>query len=256
MDDHERDLADAVAELSATLTDLRAELREPPTGPLGTPRPPTPSEFLRFTEQYTLPALISLLETSIRVLELLSASIRLVQEGPIDPDRTRAGRDDAGDRRDRLTALGRTTLDALDEALADLQTAAPSGQPAGPEVQRLLEEARELGAEVDARLADATTDPPGESVHEIDVQPGREDDSSGADARRETGASGRGGTETGVDDDDDTTEVDVDAELSSIKDELEGREQPGEAHGDTDDPLEDDAEDTEDADDDGPADGA
>lgn len=248
MDDHERDLADAVAELSATLTDLRAELREPPTGPLGMPRPPTPAEFLRFTEQYTLPALISLLETSIRVLELLSASIRLVQEGPIDPDRTRRGRGDVGERRDRLTALGRTTLEALDEALADLQTAAPSGRPAGPEVQRLLEEARDLGAEVDARLADATADRPGESVHEIDVKPGRDDDGSDADGPREAGATGRGV------DDGDTAEVDVDAELESIKDELDGREQPGEAHGEADDPLEDDTGD--DGPNGGPADAA
>lgn len=237
MDDSQRDLEDAVEELSETLTDLRAELREPPTGPLGLPRPPTPGEVLRFTEQYTLPALISLLETSIRMLELLSASIRLVQDGPIDPDRPPSSRDD-GDRWDRLASVGRTTLEALDEALAELQTAAPSAQPAGPEVQRLLEEARDLGAEVDARLADATTDRTGREVHEIDVQKGRDggDADDGLQDPRGTGRDGKG--DVSAVSGDETADVDVDAELESIKDELDGREQPGEAHGATEEPLE------------------
>lgn len=243
MDDSERDLEDAVEELSDTLRELRAELREPPTGPLGMPRPPTPGEFLRFTEQYTLPALISLLETGIRVLELLSATIRLFQDERTAIDHTSRRRDDLRERRDQIADVGRTTLEALDEALAELQAAAPNGQPVGPEVQRLLEDARDLGAEVDARLADATTDRADEDVYEIDVQAGSGD---GVDGRRDTGATGsdaRGDVPSRSAEAD--PEVDVDAELDSIKDELDGREQPGEAHGATEEPLEDAGDDSD-----------
>ena len=66
MDDRERELAEVTAELSETLESLRAELQEPPEGPLGLPRPPTPRELLRFTEQYTIPTTIALLEAAIR----------------------------------------------------------------------------------------------------------------------------------------------------------------------------------------------
>lgn len=238
MDDSQRDLEAAVEELSETLRELRAELREPPTGPLGMPRPPTPGEFLRFTEQYTLPALISLLETAIRTLELLGASIRLLEDEPVVDDRPTGSRADVRKRRGRVAAVGRTTLEALDEALAELQAAAPSGQPMGPEVQRLLAEARDLGAEVDARLAEATTDRTDEDVHEIDVQAGSGDGADGG--RRGAGAAGsESGRDASTGPGDGDPGVDVDAELDSIKDELDGREQPGEAHGATEEPLDD-----------------
>jgi hypothetical protein len=107
--DRDEDLADLLAELETTLTELRGELqvegREAP-GRSGNrestdradgraasdrrrardrrrdrsvlPRPPSVSELLRFTEQYTLPTLISTLEAAIQALELLRGTLRLV----------------------------------------------------------------------------------------------------------------------------------------------------------------------------------
>lgn len=205
MDDHdradgERDLADATAELSETLEALREELVAPQRGPLGLPRPPRPSELLRFTEQYTIPTLIALLETSIRVLDLLAAAIRIADGRPLDGEGHESLHGLSREGRDRLTAASRTTLERLDDALAELQTAATEGDPGPdhPEVQRLLEHARELRAEVDARLADTTA----------------ASDPSEAD---DTGGSGISVKET----EEDTIGIDVDAELESIKRDLD-----------------------------------
>lgn len=232
MAESERDLEEAVEELADILEDLQSELREPPTSPLGLPRPPTPGEFLRFTERYTLPTLISLLETSIRMLELLAASIRLVQREATESRRSEAPGAAVSVRNDRVASIGRATLDALDDALADLQSAAAGGEPASPELRRLVEDARDLGAEIDARLSDATSDSR-EEPYEIEIRDGSADEPADAERASRAGSddAASGGGEAG--------EVDVDAELESIKDELDGREQPDEAHGTTEEPLED-----------------
>ena len=136
MDDRERELTEATAELSETLKALRSELQEPPRGPLGLPRPPSPGEILRFTEQYTIPTVIALLEASIRTLELLAAALRVADGRPLDAatgaDRSsRTGSlETVGEvGRDRLAAASRETLRRLDEALAELQSAAAAGDP-------------------------------------------------------------------------------------------------------------------------------
>jgi hypothetical protein len=163
--DNDQSLEAAVRELTDTLEDLRVELREPPRGPLGVPRPPSPRELLRLTEGYTIPALVAFLETNVRMLELLAATLRVADRRPLDAvdeagvleagSRTleAAGRDGA----DGLAAASRATLERLDDALAELQAAAGGDAPDDPEVQRLLSEARELRAEVDERLSEATT---------------------------------------------------------------------------------------------------
>jgi hypothetical protein len=161
----DQSLAAAVDELADTLEDLRVQLREPPRGPLGVPRPPTPRELLRLTEGYTIPALVAFLETNVRMLELLAAALRVADGRPLDAvdepgvleagSRTleAAGRDGA----DGLAAASRATLARLDDALVELQAAAEGDAPDDPEVHRLLSEARELRAEVDERLSEATT---------------------------------------------------------------------------------------------------
>lgn len=196
-DDRDREFVEATAELSETLESLRTELTTPRRGPLGLPGPPSPSELFRFTEQYTIPAVIALLEASIRVLDLLAAAIRVADGRPLDGVRGESPRGIARGGRDRLTAVSRTTLEKLDDALAELQTAAATGDPGpgNPEVQRLLEQARDLRAEVDARLADATDGP--ETLEATDA------DQSGISAR-ETGG-------------DEAIGIDVDEELESIK---------------------------------------
>jgi hypothetical protein len=193
MDDTEADLADAADDLAETLEALREELREPPRGPLGLPRPPRPGELLELTERYTIPALIALLETNIRLLELLAAAIRLAQGRPVDAEtkaRLKASEFAvAGGREglDRLTAASRTTLEKLDDALADLQEAAAEGTPENPEAERLLKQARELRAEIDDRLAEVDE----RERTDIDVRSEDADES-----------------------------VDVDAELASLKEDV------------------------------------
>ena len=163
--DESDDLEAAVRELSDTLEQLQTELRRPPTGPLGLPRPPSPGELLRFTEEYTIPALVSLLETSIRVLELLAAAIRVADGRPLDGavEEGIAGVGErsleyVGDGSEGLAAASRATLERLDDALAELQEAAEGGRPDDPEVQSLLADARELRTEIDSRLAEAGSD--------------------------------------------------------------------------------------------------
>jgi len=209
MDDRERELAEATAELSETLESLRSELREPPEGPLGLPRPPTPGELLQFTEQYTIPATIALLEAAIRSLELLAAALRVADGRPIDAvsEGSRTTLSAAG--RSRIAATSRETLQKLDDALAELQSAARGDSP-NPEVQRLLEEARDLGSEVDNRLAEATDD-------------------------AETPAQERAERPDDADDRGKGTEIDVDEELASIKRTVDETD----AADDGDDPPED-----------------
>ncbi len=211
MDKRERDLADATAELSETLEALRTELGAPARSRFGLPRPPRPSELLRFTEQYTIPTVIGLLETSIKALELLGAALRVADGRPLDAvsDRSAGGPNggsiDAVGRagRDRIARTSRDTLRRLDDALAELQSAA-EGDPSSPELQGLLSEARELRAEVDARLGDA--------ISETE----RNADSGGADRSEPTeigiSTAEKGSEEVGID---------VDEELESIKRDLD-----------------------------------
>jgi hypothetical protein len=200
MDDTETDLADAADDLAETLEALREELRTPPRGPLGLPRPPRPDELLALTERYTIPALITILETNIRLLELLAATIRLARGRPIDTE-TRLKASEfavAGGREgvDRLAGASRTTLEKLDDALADLQEATAGGSPENSEAERLLTQARELRAEIDDRLADV--DEPQRT--DIDVRSDDADESTGESP---------------------SESVDVDAELASLKEDVD-----------------------------------
>ncbi|MES3517995.1 MAG: hypothetical protein PPP58_10055 [Natronomonas sp.] len=186
MDDPDEEFARDIEELRTVLEDLQQELEsppEPPRGPLGVPRPPTPGEFLRFTEEYAIPAAIAGLEAAIRALELLAGLIRLAD-----------GRPPRSERRERVADLGQRSLDAVDDALADIGSAIEGGEPSNPEARRLLEQARELREEVNERLA-AEADG-SKAVSE-------------ADDRRTDG------TETTTDEE--ATEIDVEAELDDIR---------------------------------------
>lgn len=177
----DRDLDVLADELSGLLWELRAELRRPPRGPMGLPRPPTPRELLSFTERRTIPATIAVLEANIRALELLADAIRMVERSDSAADRA-AGMDTRDRTRSRATATGRSALGRLETTLDDLQDAL-EGEPAGPETRRLLEEARALREEIDERLREAAdrsrrgappgtrsrTDPSTAGGHEIPV---------------------------------------------------------------------------------------
>ncbi len=230
--DEDPELETAVRELADTLQALRSELREPPRGPLGLPRPPPPRELLRLTEQYTIPAIVAVLETNVRLLELLAAAIRVADGRPLDgavddEGLLAAGRRTLGDASREgaggLAAASRATLERLDDALADLQEAADGGAPDDPEVQRLLSEARALRAEVDDRLADATAaDAP--VTRDNATGPGTDDaDESPSD---ESGAGG-------------PVQVDVEEELDTL------RRQADRPSDDPDDGAHDDGDDAD-----------
>lgn len=218
-DRSEAELATLVAELRDTLDELQGTVEPGTRGR----RPPAPGELLRFTESYTIPTLLSILEASIRALELLQATLRLVDGRPLDTDR-RDRRERSGDTAARVGSLGRTTVDRVDTALSEL-TAALEGEPPEGEARDLLTEARSLREEVDRRIREAERDgregtrgrrtvgtdthrrkPDG--VHEIPVTA----EGAPSPETEDVDAPTEGGSETSVD---------VDAELESIREEVE-----------------------------------
>lgn len=176
-----------LADLERTLTDLREAVDEDVRGELRPRRrPPTPREILRFTEEYTLPTAIALLEATVQSLELLRAVLRLVGPGST-----------ADDVRDRLRARRGPETDALRDALADLRDALTGADlPEDSAAGSILVDARELTAEIDSRL-----------------------DEAAADRRRERESTRRG---VAIDVEEETDDaVDVESELASIKESVE-----------------------------------
>ncbi|MFC5367373.1 DUF7547 family protein [Salinirubrum litoreum] len=254
----DEDLADLLDELETTLSDLRAELdterggrggRSRAGDPPRPPRPPSMSDLLRFTEEYTIPAIVTLLEANIRALKATQRVLRMA-----DPER--AARAESANARDRLDDAGRTALSQLERSLTDLSDALSSADlPADPESRDIVEDARSLTDEIEDRIAEAR-----ERREERDRGSGRDstrdssrdergsDSGVGRDDRRERDAGSRDRGiaidvreegdessdvgETGSDetatterasasaDAGEEEDVDVEAELQSIKDEL------------------------------------
>jgi len=196
------ELADTAGELAAVLSELRGELDrererreppDPPRGPLGLPRPPSPSEVLQFADEVAIPATIAILEANVRVLEALQKAIRMAETGR----EVRAGGERAANR---AADASRETLSRLEGALADLQRAVEGdGLPENETARELLEDARSLRDEVEARLEES----PNRSLEEFG-------------AASEDGGDGSGGDAT--DERDDGVEVDVEGELETLKD--------------------------------------
>jgi hypothetical protein len=207
--DDREDLEDRIEELETTLRGLQTELRQPPRGPMGLPRPPTPREMLSFTGEYAIPTLITMLEANVRALKALQQIIRLV-----DPeyDPTEQARSDLSARAGRAS---RATLDRLQDTLNDVEGAlTEGGLPEEPRARRILEDARRLSDDIRDEIAAGS-----EQADE-----GREI----ADAAEEEMDE--------MEDEADQPEVDVDAELRSIRDELGVR---GDSHGEGDGPADD-----------------
>lgn len=209
----DEELAVLLADLERTLTDLRSAIdedvrrgRRDERWDERRPRrrPPTPGEILRFTEEYTLPTVIALLEATVQSLELLRAVLRLAGPGST-----------ADDLRTRLESRGAPETAALRDALTDLRDALTGADlPSDSAARSVLTDARELTAEIDERLDEAAT------------ERGRE----GA-TRRDREPSTRG---VAIDVEEEGDEaVDVDAELASIKESV-----VEESAGDADDAAE------------------
>jgi len=225
--DDRADLEDRIEELETTLRGLQTELGRPPRGPMGLPRPPTPREVLSFTGEYAIPTLISMLEANVRALKALQQIIRLV-----DPeyDPTEKARSDLSARAGRAS---RATLDRLQDTLNDVEGAlTEGGLPEEPRARRILEDAR--------RLSDDIRD---------DIAAGSER----ADEGRELADTAE---EEMDEDEEEQPQVDVDAELKSIRSELgvpengdsEGSDSEDESDGDE---ARGDGADSQDADEDG-----
>lgn len=141
MRDAPDDLAPLLEDLAETLEELRDELGPRRRGPL--------RNLLRFTERYTIPAVVAVLETNVRLLELTANAIRMAGGTDRDLRRKRAGRPRMGSR--GAGQPGPRGLDALDAALEDFDDAL-RGVPTDPDARLLLAEARALSREVRARL--------------------------------------------------------------------------------------------------------
>jgi len=182
---------------------------------------PQSRDLVRFTESYTIPTVISLLEAAIQSLELLQGVLRLVGGRELDRDRGR-GRTE----RSELGTVGRATFDSVDAALTEL-AAALDGEPPEGTARDLLRDARVLREEIDERLGEsreradrskrdrdssrpqASDDTDREETHEIPVQ---------AESREGPAADLPA-----------NPAVDVDAELASIKDEMRDDQLPEES---------------------------
>lgn len=228
------DIDDLLSDLRTTLDRLDRTLREEAgrgDGRAGAdrrtrPSPPSARELLRFTDEYTIPTLIAVLESTIRSLELLRGAIRL-----LDPDRAVRSEGDADrSRLPRPSDAAREEVAAnARRALSELRTAlAESDLPDDPESRDIIEDARGLSAEIERRIDESERrrrtgadrgdrDRAGGSVR-IDVSEEGDGANGGGDgARRDDGGDDGGGGSDGAD-----AAVDVEAELRSIKDEVEG----------------------------------
>lgn len=202
MADRTDDAADAIGDLVDTLEALREELESASRGPgRGPPlRPPTPEEFLRMADEVAIPFLIRALETQIRALERLQRAIGLLRREREVRERTGEARDRS---RERVETLRNRTLDRLDDVLAELGRTV-EGEPGDRRARELLADARQLRDEIDDRLRDVT----GERERRL-----RDPDREPGDARtiEVTAPDEDGDNEKG-------TEVDVDAELETLRD--------------------------------------
>lgn len=258
--DRDEDLVELLDDLEATLAELRSELRgetgsgpsrqfsprrsrrERPGAGRDLPRPPSVSELLGFTERYTLPTLISTLEATIRALELLQGALRLVNPDRSDSSAPPRRRDTS--RISRLgtgaAGVGQEAISGVERALSELETALANSEVPDRASDELLAEVRNLSAEVETRLEAArgagTADRGGRQREMGEFRP--EEPDAGGVAIEVTDAEDAGDVDGTPDDagDVDATpddadpegrpDVDVDAELESIKHEVRGTDDP------------------------------
>lgn len=215
------DLSALLADLSTTLEDLRATLDDGSGGGRAdrsdrranqsdrpfAPRPPRPRALLRYAEREAIPTVIAVLEANVRALESLRALLRLV---------------DGAEERDAGTVrrMGERTADRLDRALAELDRAV-EGEPPDSEARELLAEARTLGERIDECVAGAERRRERRRGAEGAVRIGVDDaDADAGEGTSEAGPADEGRSE-------DPEDVDVDAELDSLRRQVRGDDERG-----------------------------
>ncbi|RQG90512.1 DUF7547 family protein [Natrarchaeobius chitinivorans] len=215
MADRDEELAEAIRELTRTIDELSDELETPRRRP--PLRPPTPRELLSFTDEVAIPALLAVLESSVRALEAFQRGLELVRTEREVRDRTSEA---AAVSSDRANELRRTTISRLDTVLAELQRAASEGTlPADDRARDLLTDARALRDEVDERLQ-AATDDSGDGRTQTGTTPVEIDIGDGAPRSNDESDTEDGGSPEGE------SAVDVDAELETLKDQYGPDEEP------------------------------
>ena len=203
----EPDLTRLIRDLTRELQRLQRELEPDRRG-----RFPTPRELSRFTSEVAIPGVILFLETQIRVLQLLRRTLRLAED-----------RDSSGERehhsgahvRNRAEQLGETALLGLGETLGEIESSLD--QAAGNEDAReVLSEAQELQRRIREELAaDATTADDADEKAAMGVE-------------REPA---------------DAVQIDVEAELESLKENVDSEAQPSDGTVSSGGNQEDDGED-------------
>lgn len=214
--DDRQELADLAADLESVLRDLRTEIgpdgRRGPLGsdrqggPFGFPRPPEPRRVLRFADKVAIPATIAVLEANVKLLQALQRAIRMTESG-------RRVREEGSAMGTRAADVSRSTLDRLGSTLEELQEATEGGgMPESGPARDLIEDARRLRDEIDARLREAQ----GTTLEDFQDA----DDHGGEDGVESDAQE----TETNSSATD--VPVDVEAELDSLKDQYgeEGEE--------------------------------
>lgn len=215
----DEDLAADAEELARLLRELRTDLeryeRRRRTGPGGVPRPPSARELMAFADQVAIPSLIAILEVNVKLLEALRRTIRLAEGG----DRARERGEAATSRgRDVAREVSERTLQGLAGALSDLQRALDEDAvPEDAASADLVEQVRELRADIEESVERATTtaDTARERERASDDGPTRID----VTGPEESPERERGDDAEDPEDPDDEVDVDVDAEIESLKDE-------------------------------------
>lgn len=178
-------MSDADEDLSPTVRELADRLRELRD------RADASDGVLQFTERYAIPTAIAGLEANIRALEALAGAIRLLQGTEETTARARARREAA--------------VETVDRAVEDV-TAAVRGDPTDPEARELLQEVRDLRAEirdrVDGRIPAEGTDG-GDESGPTPAEDGVQIPVTDATVNDENG-----------------TDIDVEDELETIRDEV------------------------------------
>lgn len=137
----DRDLRELLDDLDETLGTLRAEVDDGPRregGGRPTPRPPTVGELVRFTEEYTIPTTIAVLEASVAALELLQGLLRLAAPGR------------------ELENASDAALGGVERTFSELRrTLREADLPEDPETRGVVTEARELTEAVERRIEES-----------------------------------------------------------------------------------------------------
>ncbi|WP_416839211.1 hypothetical protein [Haloferax sp. DFSO52] len=234
MSDRRRDddILDVLDELGDTLEELGTELREERDREVRdrfrTPRPPTFGDVMRFTESYTLPTIIAVLEATIASLELLRRLIRLSDPG-------RAMDDARRETETQLRGVPQTAVTGVERALDELRRALSEADlPTNSDARDIMVHARSLADELDSRITEAERERSSRERRWRDDETRFESGwrrGSNRSRPRDSGPVRIDVTEEGSDvaatsgdsdESDDRPQVDVDAELESIKREVRG----------------------------------